>query len=317
MKVALIHDVQLPVQAYGGTERVIWWLAKGLHQLGIQVTLVCRKDSQCPFAGIFPADFSKPIEPQLPEIDLYHYFTTPPYIPSSSYLVTIGGNGQMGEIFLPNTVFVSQNHAHRHGSNSFVYNGIDPDDYFYSEDKKGSLLFLAKASWKVKNVKGAIRIARASHKDLNIVGGKRTFLKSWRGIHWRGFLDGTEKAQWISQSSALLFPVLWDEPFGIAVIEALVSGTPVLASKRGSLPELIHPEVGRLCGTETEFIEAIQELPKISAARCKDWAISRFSYQKMAQDYLKKYEQILSGKILNSSPPTRVGKDFRMSLQSD
>ena len=321
MRVALIHDVQLPVEAYGGTERVVWWLAKGLHQRGIEVTLVCKSGSSCPYAKVFYADFSKPgfskpIEEQLDTIDIFHHFVSPVAEPTRPYLVTIGGNGKWEEYFLKNTVFVSQNHALRHGSKSFAYNGIDPDDYFYSEKKSSALLFLAKASWNVKNVKGAISIARRSKRELNIIGGRRWLLNSWRGIHWRGLLGGAEKAKCIADSSALLFPVLWDEPFGLAVVESLMSGTPVLASSRGSLPELISPEVGRICYTEDEFIDAVQSISSVKSTRCREWAMDRFHYLIMTDCYLKKYEKILNGETLNDEPPTRVGKDSHMSLQS-
>ncbi len=306
MKIALIHNALLPVTAYGGTERVVWWLSKALAARGVKVRLVCAPGSQCDWAQVTQVDLSRPIEDQLPDVDVFHYFNTPAYTPEKPHVVTIEGNGKQGEAFLRNTAFVSANHARRHGAQCFVYNGVDPDDYLFSDKKDGSLLFLAKASWRVKNVQGAIRLAKKSGRDLHILGGSRLFFNHWNGIHWEGMLGGRQKAEWIAQASGLLFPVLWNEPFGIAVIESLVSGTPVLASGLGSLPELVGSEVGRICHSEEEYLDGIRQLGDFSSQRCRDWALSRFSHHVMADAYLRVYEKVLSGEFLNAGVPVTL-----------
>lgn len=294
MRVALIHGAKLPVQKYGGTERVVWWLAKGLSELGLDVNLVLEPGSSCPFASVFPSG-------QIPPVDIQHYFNTPP-LPSAPYLVTIGGNAQTGETFLPNTCFVSRNHAVRHSADAFVYNGVDPDDYEFREKKDDYLLFLAKASWSVKNVKGAIRVARAQRTPLRIVGGSRWY-RSWRGVHWMGMLGGEAKAKEIAGAKGLLFPVRWHEPFGLAVVEAMVSGTPVLASPYGSLPELVSPETGHICHSENELKEWVGRLGDFSAKRCREWALEKFHYRVMAKAYVALYEKILRGEKINEAAP--------------
>jgi len=300
--IALIHPAQYPVTKYGGTERVVWWLAKGLNELGHQVKLVALPGSKCPFAEIVPSIPSS--------ADLLHFFNTPSQEPEKPYLVTIEGNGKPGEEFFRNTVFVSQNHAERHGSQCFVYNGLDPADYIFAEKKDESLLFLAKASWRVKNVKGAIQVSRKTGRELNVLGGNRWWLPSWRGVHWRGMLGGREKSIFLSRAQALLFPVLWHEPFGIAVTEALISGTPVLATPFGSLKELVHPEVGRVCSSYREFIESVSDLQGFSPTRCRDWALSQFHYLEMTRKYLNYYEMVLGGKSLNEVTPKAGSKSI-------
>ena len=298
MKVALIHDALFPVKGYGGTERVVWWLAKGLSEKGVDVTVVCRKGSVCDFASVaVPESFNEK------STDILHLFNTPVSKPDKPHLVTIGGNGKPGETYLQNTVFVSENHAKRHGASAFVHNGVDPDEYLFQEKNKKGLVFLAKASWKVKNVKGAIHIAKKTKKELNILGGGGLFLNHWRGIHWRGMVSGEEKAKYLAEASGLVFPVIWNEPFGIAVIEALVSGTPVLCSPFGSLPELIHEKVGRVCLSEQEFIESVGDLPAFKPQDCRDWALSKFTYRHMAEKYLRYYSSVLEGKSLNPTEP--------------
>lgn len=303
VRVTLVHSAPYPVLAYGGTERVVWWLSKALAARGVQVTLACLPGTKCDWAELTYPDFDRPIEPQLPDTDLLHFFNTPSEPPLRPHLVTIGGNGRDGEVFSRNTVFVSQNHARRHAGQCFVHNGLDPDDYIFSEKKDGSLLFLAKASWRVKNVAGAIRIAKKSRTPLHIVGGQRLLFKNWGGIHWEGMLGGREKAERIAASSALLFPVLWNEPFGIAVIEAMVSGLPVLASKLGSLPELVSDDVGILCTDERGFVEAVGEIGRFSPKTCREWVLSQFTHHHMADQYLRLYEKVLRGEFLNAGVP--------------
>lgn len=307
MRVALVHDAQFPVVGYGGTERVVWWLAKGLQEKGVDVLLASREGSTSPFGKTIPIqDFSEKM------VDMVHYFNTPGHHPTKPYVVTIGGNGKIGETYLPNTVFVSRNHAERHGATAFVHNGLDPAEYQFREIKGSALTFLAKASWKVKNVKGAIRLARQSRRPLNVLGGSRLFMKHWRGVQWQGMVSGPEKAETLAESSGLLFPVLWNEPFGIAVVEALVSGTPVLATPLGSLPELVCPQVGKLCGSDEEFLKGIDHLSDFKARDCRDWVLQNFTYRHMAGKYLEYYEKVLSGERLNSKAPRALQDEGKM-----
>jgi glycosyltransferase involved in cell wall biosynthesis len=303
LKIAIVHNAKFPVVAYGGTERAIWWLAKALKDLNVEVTLVCNKGSQCPFANVREADFSKPLAPLLKGFDLVHYFSTPATTPSHPYLVTIEGNGKLGETFLPNTVFVSENHATRHGAKHFVYNGVDPDDYLFQENKKEFVAFCAKASWAVKNVKGAIRMSRAAKTPLKILGGSRWWLPRFRGVSWEGMVGGQKKIETLAQAKGLLFPVIWNEPFGIAVVEAMVSGTPVLGTRLGSLPELIGKPSGKICDTEAQFIEGLRELSSFKPKECREWALSKFHYKDMAKKYLSYYEKIFRGENLHNSSP--------------
>lgn len=301
IRVALIYDSVFPVKGYGGTERLVWWLAKGLAELDHEPIIVGLSGSSCPFAKVVEAE--RPFPPkQLPPADFYHYFNTPPEEPSVPHLITIGGNAKAGEKFLPNTVFISRNHAERHGGKVFVYNGVDPDDCLFKDQKKSHLAFLAKASWRVKNVKGAVKVARRSGNPLEIMGGSRVLFKNWRGVHWVGEIGGLEKLQILSSAKGLLFPVLWNEPFGLAVVESMLCGTPVLATPFGSLPELVGKPAGKICHSYSEMIEACQHLESYRPAEVRDWAIENFSHLKMAKSYLDLYFKVLNGEKLNPFP---------------
>lgn len=299
MKVALIHNSSFPVKGYGGTERVVWWLAKGLREKGYEPLLVAEKGSSCPFARVIPLeDFNERMA------DVLHYFNTPKKSPVKPYVVTIGGNGKAGERYLPNTVFVSHNQAIRHRAVAYVHNGIDPSEYEFSEKRGRDTLFLAKASWKVKNVRGAIRLSRKANRTLHVMGGKALLLQKWRGVVWEGSISGGRKAELLRDAGCLLFPVLWDEPFGLAVVEALVSGCPVLATPFGSLRELLPREVGRTCSNDAEFLTAMEELHKFDPRNCRDWVLENFTHLKMTENYLTCYERVLSGERLNPVAPS-------------
>jgi glycosyltransferase involved in cell wall biosynthesis len=95
---------------------------------------------------------------------------------------------------------------------------------------------------------------------------------------------------------ALVCPYDWPEPFGLVLIEALACGTPVLAYRRGSIPEIIEDSAtGFVCEGLDEMTAAVQRIPEIDRRRCR-WAFEqRFSVKRMAQDYLRVYEQLALG----------------------
>jgi glycosyltransferase involved in cell wall biosynthesis len=306
MHVVLVHDARLPVIGYGGTERLVWWIAKGLSEEQCRVTLLCRKGSHCQYAErVVEWQPEQPAEALVPDADVFHYFATPGHEPRAPHLVTIGGNGKAGETYLPNTVFVSRNHAARHGSSMFVYNGIDPDEYRFEAQKSDYLAFCAKASWRVKNVDGAISLARKSKRLLRVIGGRRV-IREWRGVRWEGMLAGAKKADALAKARALLNPIIWNEPFGLAVAEALVSGTPVIASRRGSMPELVSPDVGAICETEREFLDAIEHIASIKPDACRQRALDLFHYRTMVNAYVSLYRRTMDGEQLNPQPPRAV-----------
>ena len=309
MKVVFQHSGVLPVKKYGGIERILFWHMKELASLGHQVVLIGHKDSEVSKYGIelieMPAD--EKWESVLPkDADLVHLTYTYNTDIDIPILTNIHGNGQVGEVFPLNTVFVSKKHAAVHSSDQFVHNGIDLNEYpeFVEKnlDRIDQLLFLAKASWKVKNLKGAIKIAKSAKKHLNIIGG-RSYLPS-RYVHSHGFMGGEEKNQIIRQCDALLFPVRWHEPFGIAIIEAMAFGLPVFGSQFGSLPELIHEEVGRTFSSQAAAIDYLKEGSFSYDSRAiRSYVETQFNMQRVTQDYIKIYERILDGENLNKKNP--------------
>lgn len=113
-------------------------------------------------------------------------------------------------------------------------------------------------------------------------------------ITYTGNISGRKKMRFISRAKALLFPIDWDEPFGMAVIEALACGTPVVAMNRGAMPEIIkHGVNGFLANTEAEFFEYANRVDEINPADCRKSVEKLFSAELMAKTYVKRYLQVL------------------------
>ena len=103
-----------------------------------------------------------------------------------------------------------------------------------------------------------------------------------------------ERDKLLGNALALLHPILFDEPFGLSVAEAMCCGTPVIAFNRGSMPELIlHGKTGFLVKSMEEAEEAVGRLSSINRIDCREWSVAMFSKERMTEDYLRIYNQIL------------------------
>ncbi len=310
----------IPVKKYGGTERVIWGLGKELNKLGHNVTYLVPEGSTSDFARILILDQTKNLNDQIPDdIDIIHMNYRPLYDLKKPYLVTMHGNPPIGEKIDINTVFISKNQAKRYGSETYVYNGLDWSDFakIDLESPRNYFHFLGKASWKVKNVFGAIAIALKSKYSIHILGGdKWTYRNIKRGfkylfnpkVTYRGMVDDKTKMEIMQKSKGLLFPVKWHEPFGLAIIESLYAGCAVFGSKNGSLAELITPEVGFTSNSSTELVKAIREFD-YNPKRCHEYAVNYFNSKVMTESYVKLYKKVLRGEDLNTEIPKYIDQE--------
>ncbi len=318
MNITIVNKSKIPALLYGGTERVIWYLGKELTQLGHKVTYLVAENSYCDFAKVLKIDANKDFNSQIPKnTDIVHFnFPVNEQI-DKPYIITIHGNSSPGQEFDINSVFVSKNHAQRHNSYSFVYNGLDWDDYGKPDfiKKHEYFHFLANASWKVKNLSGAIKICSIADKELAVIGGRRLNFKmgfrftTSRKTKFFGMLGGDKKHNIIKGSRGLIFPVLWDEPFGLAIIESMYFGCPVFGTPYGSLPELVKHDTGFLSTDSAKIAKAINNSNSFKRKLISEYAIDEFNSKKMALQYLKKYEIILSGNNLNANRPKYLSKE--------
>lgn len=189
-----------------------------------------------------------------------------------------------------------------------VYHGLPLDRYTFRPGPGRYLAFLGRISPE-KRVDRAIRIALRTGMDLKIAAKvdrvDREYFESVvkpllkePGIEYVGEIGEGEKDEFLGNALALLFPIDWPEPFGLAMIEALACGTPVIAYRRGSVPEVLdHGVTGFIVHGFEDAVRAVEEVHKIDRARCRAVFEERFSARRMAQDYLAIYQNILAGQV--------------------
>ncbi len=117
-------------------------------------------------------------------------------------------------------------------------------------------------------------------------------------------VGGELKHSLIQHSKGLLFPVIWHEPFGIAISESLYLGCPVFATPYGSLSELVTDDVGFLSSSSSELALAMENVEDYSRKRCHEYARDQFNSTIMTQNYLALYERVMNGEQLNENQPT-------------
>jgi glycosyltransferase involved in cell wall biosynthesis len=112
-------------------------------------------------------------------------------------------------------------------------------------------------------------------------------------VEYIGEITDPEKDDFLGQAYALLAPYDWPEPFGLVLIEALACGTPVLAYRRGSVPEIVdHGVSGFICEYLSEMADSVEQVALIDRARCRQAFEQRFSIERMVRGYLNVYEQL-------------------------
>lgn len=130
-------------------------------------------------------------------------------------------------------------------------------------------------------------------------------------LEWCGELSHGPKVRLLRGARALLFPLAWEEPFGLVMIEAMLVGTPVIGFARGSAPEVIEDGVtGFLVRDEAEMVKRIGQLHLIDRERCRERAIERWSTQRMASDYTDLYAQL----VRRASQTARPARRFPLTL---
>lgn len=318
MNILIASNIVVPARLYGGTERVIWSLARELHAMRHRVSLLVKEGSSCPFAEVIVFDSEQDISAQIPDdTDVVHFNSDPAQAIQLPHVVTQHGNHTDPDFeFDKNTVFVSENHARRHGSRSYVYNGLDWSEYQKPDlrNERHFFHFLGKALWRVKNVRGAIIVARKAGERLKVLGGSRwnpgrprfALITPYLSVSFEGMVDNDRKGYLLNGSKGLIFPVRWHEPFGLAITESLYFGCPVFGTPYGSLPELVGEEFGFLSASSSELAKAVREAGQYSRLRCHEYARDRFNSRVMAREYLGRYERVMNGESLNDERPKLV-----------
>lgn len=196
-----------------------------------------------------------------------------------------------------------------------VYNGIDLAAPRVARRKEDYLLFLGRLC-EAKGTHTAIALANLLHLPLVLAGkvdpADRGYFETQVAPHlderirYLGEVSGRTKWDLLAQARCLVFPIQWPEPFGLVMIEAMACGTPVIATRWGSVPEVVsHSVTGWIADDFEGLVEGVQRAHQISSAACRRWVERRFSAEAMIEGYLKVYEQVLGQKA--SARPSRIG----------
>jgi glycosyltransferase involved in cell wall biosynthesis len=195
---------------------------------------------------------------------------------------------------------------------STVYHGL-PTGLFRPSFEAGSYLAFLGRLTAEKGPEAAIRIARAAKMPLRIAAkvprGERGFFKEklepqidGKHVQLSGEVNDRTKQQFLANAAALLFPIDWPEPFGLVMIEAMACGTPVIAFRSGSVPEVIDDGVtGFVVPGEAEAVEAIGRLSELDRRKVRRHFEKRFTATRMARDYLRQYEALVQPSALRGS----------------
>lgn len=186
-----------------------------------------------------------------------------------------------------------------------VYHGLPENLYTYREEPGKYLAFLGRIS-REKRVDRAIEIAKRVGMALKIAAKVDAVDQVYFADHIRFLLDDPlveyvgeigegEKDEFLGNAYALLFPIDWPEPFGLVMIEAMACGTPVIAYRRGSVPEVMEEgATGFIVESLDDAVRAVERVPSLSRRRCREVFEQRFSASRMTQDYLNVYERLLT-----------------------
>jgi glycosyltransferase involved in cell wall biosynthesis len=184
-----------------------------------------------------------------------------------------------------------------------VYHGLPVNLYEPSFERGLYLAFLGRLTAE-KGPEAAIRIARAAGMPLHIAAkvprSERGYFKErlepqvdGKQIQLTGEVNDETKRQFLAGAAALLFPIDWPEPFGLVMIEAMACGTPVIAFKTGSVPEVVDDGVtGFVVSSEEEANQAIARLGELDRQRVRAHFEKRFTARRMAEEYLRHYETL-------------------------
>jgi glycosyltransferase involved in cell wall biosynthesis len=297
MHIVQFQHTRVPVEKYGGAQRIVVWLSQALVELGHDVTLLAGPGSAV--AGVRVVEIAadevrRPgfdVHRYVPgPVDVMHYHGLVEHPPTVPYVATLHGNLGAGQTAPPYVIGVSENHARRHGTRSYVYNGVRLDEYAFRAQKSDFDLFLARLH-SAKGWRTAVRAAKRERFRLVVAGGWRPTLSRW--LTFAGEVGGEKKRELLAGARCLWMPVQWDDPCPVNVLEALASGTPVIATPRGSLPELVGPEGGAIGATFDDLLAIRRRLADFDPHACRRRAERYFSHLRMARDYVRMYEGVL------------------------
>ncbi len=190
-----------------------------------------------------------------------------------------------------------------------TYDGAFMEKYVFSGhvEKDAPLVFLGRIEY-IKGTHLAIEVAKKSGRRLVIAGNVEAEHKHYFdekiapcldgiNVQYLGPVNDIQKNELLGQAKAFLMPILWDEPFGIVMAEALACGTPVIGLKRGSVPEVVQDgQTGFVCDSVAEMAAAVNKVERIDRKVCRKIVEERFSDEAVINQYEAVYKEVVGGK---------------------
>jgi glycosyltransferase involved in cell wall biosynthesis len=336
LRIAITADPELPVppRYYGGIERIIDFLVKGLQRRGHDITLFAHPESTIstdlvPYPGRSSASLSDTLRNSAlitrlvigGKYDLVHSFSRLAYLLPLMSLSLPKLMTYQREITRRSVALA---HALSRGSLQFsaisqkmmrpvldigvwhlVYNGVPMEAFRFAASVavNAPLVFLGR----IEHIKGphlAIEVARRAGMPLVIAGNippeHRGYfdqnVKPWindTSVRYVGPVDDRQKNELLGRARALLMPILWEEPFGIVMAEALACGTPVVGLSRGSVPEVVENGItGFVRDDVYGLVEAVGRVNELSRKNCRSAAERTFSDKVVIERYVDIYEEM-------------------------
>ena len=336
MRIAVLSPVswRTPPRHYGPWESVVSQLTEELVRMGVDVTLFATGDSQTSgkLAAVCPRSYSEDhsVDPKVaeclhisevferaaefdlihnnfdflpltysglvetPVVTTIHGFSSPKIIPvykkynARSHYVAISESDKSPELHYIAT----------------IHHGIDIDQFPFLDADGEYLLFFGRIH-PDKGVYEAIQVAQRVGTKLVIAGiiQDQDYFATMvephiDGAHveYLGSVGPDRRADVLGRAIALLHLISFDEPFGLSLVESMACGTPVIAFRRGSMPEIIrHGDTGYIVDDIEGAISAVAAIKSIDRTQCRSDVEQRFTSARMARDYVRVYQEILNG----------------------
>ncbi|MGH9179678.1 MAG: glycosyltransferase family 4 protein [Acidimicrobiales bacterium] len=324
----------VPPKLYGGIELVVDRLATGFHKAGHDVLLFTTGDSTCAVPrdwALQEAEHERigMVVPELRHImaayeavkdyDIVHDHTVmgPVYAqryPDLKVVTTVHGpfNDELIDIYgriADHVPLIAISHAQSRPAPQIpiarvIHHGLDVEEFPFGSGEGGYFLFLGRMS-PDKGAHRATEIAYKAGVPLVIAAKMR---EPWEhqyfernvqpylneNLRYMGEVPHEEKLELLANARGLLFPIRWNEPFGMVMIEAMACGTPVLAFPEGAAPEVVQDgKTGFLCQDEDEMVEAVGRAHELDRTECRAAVEGYFSTGRMVQEHLELFEEIL------------------------
>jgi glycosyltransferase involved in cell wall biosynthesis len=336
LKIAIIADpfIPIPPQNYGGIERIIDFLSRGLAAKGHEVLLVANKDSSTSIQLLKFPEQSGGLINHLENVkvisklyrfqpDIIHSFgrlayllpffnSKIPKVMSYQREPTIKQIVNAKKIFKKNTLSFTgcssyiSNQILPYAPSYPIFNGVDLSIYHFNAivSDHAPLVFLGRIE-PIKGTHIAIEVAQRTGKKLVIAGNIPSAFQDYfdkdikphlnEQISYVGPVDDGQKNKLLGNAAGFLMPIEWNEPFGIVMAEAMACGTPIIGFNRGSVSEVVINGLnGYTCDTIDEMVDLIDKIPQLNRKRVRQDCEERFSSTVIIDQYLDLYQKMIN-----------------------